>query len=60
MPSVFQSGWSPQVMPQTDMALMNNFQNPNLAQMQGYGYQQQQVYPQQGYNNQEQTMQSMQ
>lgn len=58
MPSVFQSGWSPQVMPQTDMALMNNFQNQNLAQMQGYGYQQQ-VYPQQGYNN-EQTMQSMQ
>ena len=62
MPSVFQNSWSPQVMPQYDMSLQNNFQNNNLASMQqGYpqqSYPQQQVYPQQGY--QDQTMQGMQ
>ena len=45
MPSVFQSGWSPQVMPQTNMSLQNSFQNDQLVSMQ-QGYPQQQVYPQ--------------
>ena len=37
MPNTFQQGWSPQQMPQYDMSLQNDFQNPNLNQMQqGY------------------------
>ena len=60
MPNVFQQNWSPQVMPQTDLALTNNFQNYNLNQMGGGYHQQQQGYQpqqQQGYPPQQQQQQ---
>lgn len=33
MPSLFSSNWQPQVMPTTNMALQNNFNNFNLASL---------------------------
>jgi len=37
MPSVFQSGWSPQLMPACNLAIQNSFGNPNLNAMGGGG-----------------------
>lgn len=45
MPPVFQTGWSPQVMPQYDMNVQNSFQNEQINSMQ-QGYPgQQEVHP---------------
>ena len=33
MPSMFQNNWQPQMMPMTNMALQNNFNNFNMASM---------------------------
>lgn len=35
MPSLFQSNWTPQVMPTTNMSLQNNFANFSLNNMGG-------------------------
>jgi hypothetical protein len=53
MPMVFQNNWTPKMMPQTNMALTNDFNNFQLNQMaqnvapqnQGYPPQQNQGYP---------------
>ena len=52
MPNVFQNNWAPKMMPNTNLALTNDFNNYQLGQMQqsptGYPNQ---VHPQnQGYN----------
>lgn len=50
MPNIFQSNWTPQMMPDTNMAVVNNFNNFQLSQMQQqpqYPPQPQQGYPQQ-------------
>lgn len=41
MPMMFQQNWSPQVMPATNFVLQNNFNNPNISNMQS----QSQNYP---------------
>ncbi len=70
MPNVFQNNWTPKMMPMTNLALTNDFNNFQLNQMQmpqqgGYPQQQQGGYPQQqggypqqqgGYNNQQMMM----
>lgn len=33
MPQLFQTNWTPQVMPMTNMVLPNNFANFNMAAM---------------------------
>ena len=51
MPNVFQNSWSPKVMPNTNLALTNDFNNYQLGQMQmqqsptGYPNQGNQGYP---------------
>ena len=56
MPIIFQNNWAPQMMPDTNMAVVNNFNNFQLSQMQQQpqyppqpqqGYPPQQVHPQQ-------------
>lgn len=56
MPNIFQNNWAPKMMPNTNLALTNDFNNYQLQQMQNQGYaNQQQVYPQnQGYPPQNQ------
>lgn len=54
VPNMFQNNWAPKMMPNTNLALTNDFNNYQLGQMQQSpgGYPNQgQVYPQnQGYN----------
>jgi hypothetical protein len=38
MPQVFQSNWSPQIMPATNMVLPNNFLNAAINTMGGQQY----------------------
>lgn len=48
MPNLFQNNWQPQIMPQTNMALQNNFNNFNLASLgQSQQYPPQNTYPSQ-------------
>lgn len=61
MPNVFQNNWAPKMMPITNLALTNDFNNYQLNQMQqqqNYPPQNQQGYPpqnqQQGYPPQNQ------
>lgn len=51
MPNIFTSNWAPQAMPATNMAVVNNFNNFQISQMQPQQYPPvpQQGYPQQGY-----------
>ncbi len=53
VPSLFNNNWQPQVMPATNMALQNNFNNFNLASLGGGGQQ----YPPSNYPpNQQQNL----
>lgn len=56
MPNLFQSNWQPQVMPQINMALQNNFNNFNLASL-GHP---QQYPPQNSYPPQQNNMMQQQ
>jgi hypothetical protein len=50
MPSMFQTNWQPQMMPMTNMALQNNFNNFNMAAMgMAQSYPPQNVPPPQNY-----------
>lgn len=46
MPNIFTSNWAPQAMPATNMAVVNNFNNFQISQMQPQQYP---PVPQQGY-----------